>query len=869
MINKEFLKNNFAIIISIVLLLAGIFLSNLNIQLFSFIPLYIGNFLWFLHHKHERFIYIAFISSIYFFLLGRNIMEMIQGIDWTWRFSYEILSGSLIIIFIMLIVISCGAQYVSCKKIHFIKSSKYDKKNQIIRKLSFIFMLIFFVCLIITEIDKLIFMHNRPYYEYYSLYKPSIPSVIVSLSALFKYSFFLFLATLPNKKMTIISFMLFFISKVPVFIIGQRNPLISSIALFVVYFVYRDSENSHNRWIKLNKKKIFLIICFSILLLSFLSMYELIRYNKPIQGFNPISSMFKLIETQGYSFDVICYGISNINILPKTNFCYTIGPLINYLMGNTLAQFIFNTPTFSGSTLEYALYGNNLDRTLSYIVLGEKYFKGAGVGSSFILESYIDFGFIGIVIIGFIIGVLLIYIVKLLNKNIWTRYFSIIALSSIFMLARSTTTSWMTTLIYFPMFIWLFLLICLTNFILKGNQLLMSRFFRKSIEFVTPLLSIINYMIPKYNKQILFFDSKEVYLNNYALLQYMIRNNYNTDYKIYFSMPIQDKEIINNLTKNNIMIVNGLLKTLLLFFQSKNVFLDTGSLRIRPSQNQNVINLWHGSPLKCIGFMSKSVEKDLPKNKMNTYSKICVAHQNFNDIYMKSFNLKNDQILINGQPRLDLLDKNSKNKFISHLHIDTQKYKKIFMWMTTYRISYDGRLNHAQSGWSSTNLPILTTLEQIDTLNMWLSKKDILIIVKIHHGSVFDEIDNMSNIIFIKDKDYIHFCQLYNLLSDVDALITDYSSVYFDYLLLDRPIGFIIDDFDEYNKLNGFTFDDPLSKMPGYKIKNYDDLIVFLENELNNIDDFKDERKKINDEFNFYKDHSNCKRILDYCGVKK
>lgn len=61
---------------------------------------------------------------------------------------------------------------------------------------------------------------------------------------------------------------------------------------------------------------------------------------------------------------------------------------------------------------------------------------------------------------------------------------------------------------------------------------------------------------------------------------------------------------------------------------------------------------------------------------------------------------------------------------------------------------------------------------------------------------------------------------LYSLLGRADALITDYSSVYFDYLLLDRPIGFAVGDMKDYEGERGFTVDNPYEYMPGEKFSD-------------------------------------------------
>lgn len=94
----------------------------------------------------------------------------------------------------------------------------------------------------------------------------------------------------------------------------------------------------------------------------------------------------------------------------------------------------------------------------------------------------------------------------------------------------------------------------------------------------------------------------------------------------------------------------------------------------------------------------------------------------------------------------------------------------------------------------------------------------------------------------------------------MDVLITDYSSVYFDYQLLDRPIGFAIDDVEEYRRNRGFVFDNILDYMPGEKIYSFDELKTFFDHLHKGQDDYSEKRKKVNDLVNHWQDAGNCER---------
>ena len=395
-------------------------------------------------------------------------------------------------------------------------------------------------------------------------------------------------------------------------------------------------------------------------------------------------------------------------------------------------------------------------------------------------------------------------------------------------------------------------------------KILNSELARKAIQLLCVLLGIVNKIIPKSKKTILIFDSKEVYLNNYSMYKYLIENGYNDEYKIYLSMPNAEQTL--GPAPKNVKYISGLLKTAWFFLFSSICFLDASSIRIKPAKKQEVLNLWHGTPLKCIGFMSNSANKHLPKNQMNSYSHIAISHESFRDIYVKSFNLKPEQAVVLGQPRLDSLFVNKNT--LNTLGIDRSKYKRVVMWMTTYRVSYDKRLVHTSNeNWSETNLPIITDIEKVVELNEALIKENVFLIVKIHQGSVFerDYIPTLSNIKVIQDRDFIpKDIQLYEILSECDGLITDYSSVYFDYLLLDRPIGFITDDIEEYGRINGFVFDDPLSVMPGDKINTMEELNTFFKSLCDGNDAYADERKKVLNMTHEYVGYENAKRAFEF-----
>lgn len=91
-----------------------------------------------------------------------------------------------------------------------------------------------------------------------------------------------------------------------------------------------------------------------------------------------------------------------------------------------------------------------------------------------------------------------------------------------------------------------------------------------------------------------------------------------------------------------------------------------------------------------------------------------------------------------------------------------------------------------------------------------------------------------------------------------DSLITDYSSVFFDYANLNRPIYFYMYDFEEYEQeLRGFYLNIP-NDLPNDVITREDDLLVKINNE-----DFDYERlRKFNQKFNLWNDGKACSKVV-------
>ncbi|EFO68274.1 CDP-glycerol:poly(glycerophosphate) glycerophosphotransferase [Lactobacillus iners LactinV 09V1-c] len=113
----------------------------------------------------------------------------------------------------------------------------------------------------------------------------------------------------------------------------------------------------------------------------------------------------------------------------------------------------------------------------------------------------------------------------------------------------------------------------------------------------------------------------------------------------------------------------------------------------------------------------------------------------------------------------------------------------------------------------------------------------------------------------MKDIDLFKFnYDMYDLLGNTDFLITDFSSVYFDYLHLDKPIYFVTNFLKEYEKTRGLLMGPYADIVPGAKINTFVELLDILENDTDTFAHARHQWLNMTYEIDF---QQNCKRCFD------
>lgn len=356
---------------------------------------------------------------------------------------------------------------------------------------------------------------------------------------------------------------------------------------------------------------------------------------------------------------------------------------------------------------------------------------------------------------------------------------------------------------------------------------------------MSKILSGINRIVPK-RKIIIFNSFPDISGNSLALYEYIIKNRLDIvqKYKLIWNigeMSIDDAvRILQFRTgkKKHIVKKKRSIKGIMLFFLSQYIISTHGYFpNVKTSKNQIHINLWHGMPFKKIGRLLK--END---NKKTDEADITIASSEvFQRIMAKAFAIERKNVLITGQPCADLLIK--PNNALKLLRIDKRQYKKIIMWMPTFRISTIG---HIHKDGKEDSFGVSDVLDNhFNELNMCLIKKKYLLIIKLHSMDKLSQkkYKNSENIKVYVDSNILgKGIQIYELLSNCDCLLTDYSSVFIDFLVTKKPIAFICSDLNEYENTRGFCFAQPRKYMPGELITNFKKLKLYIKDmdEYNN-----------------------------------
>lgn len=313
-------------------------------------------------------------------------------------------------------------------------------------------------------------------------------------------------------------------------------------------------------------------------------------------------------------------------------------------------------------------------------------------------------------------------------------------------------------------------------------------------------------------KHIILLESqkgKNINGNIFYLIKELTKNF--QEYRIYVSVEDEMKnsflEVLNQYQiKVNVLII-GSRKYFEILSTAKYLFTDTSFFSsFIKKEHQILTNVWHGTPLKKLGKSDNrefhsigNVQKNFFLADYLLYPNVYMMNHMVEDYMLE--NICEATCLIGGYPRNEIFFQEKNREIIRTLKLEN---KQIIAYMPTYR----GTVNQIEDSQS-----MLEYLEQIDLL---LNEDQILLV-------------NFHPFVQIKLDKYLHiytfpsFYETYDVLNCCDVLITDYSSVLFDFVITKRKIVLFPYDLIEYTQTRGLYLD--YDEFPFPKVDTINQLI--------------------------------------------
>ncbi len=273
------------------------------------------------------------------------------------------------------------------------------------------------------------------------------------------------------------------------------------------------------------------------------------------------------------------------------------------------------------------------------------------------------------------------------------------------------------------------------------------------------------------------------------------------------------------------------------------------------------IQLWHGIPLKKIelddkvffnkaslirrlGFLVMGIISPACRRKFDMFI-ACSKEDQKN--FSSAFNLEIEKIKITGYPRNDQL---INDRLINaKKNIEPSEKPLNVLYVPTFR------------GVEKSNFDLFEKYKfNFNRMDRFLKNRKMILFIKLHpynrpSSEFLQNLEHSENIRYYEDID------IYGTLSLFDILITDFSSIYFDYLLLNKPIIFAPFGMTDYIKNDRELYYPYNEATPGPKATNWEDVEQYLTLFSENSKAYGNERQDIKNKFHKYKDSNSSERI--------
>ncbi|PLT33370.1 CDP-glycerol glycerophosphotransferase family protein [Bacillus sp. V5-8f] len=327
-------------------------------------------------------------------------------------------------------------------------------------------------------------------------------------------------------------------------------------------------------------------------------------------------------------------------------------------------------------------------------------------------------------------------------------------------------------------------------------------------------------MLPKKQKIVVFesFLGKQFSDNPRAIYEYLQDHRY--PYKCYWSV---DKKHLHNFKDKNLKCIRRFSLKWLLIMPRARFWVTNSRMPLWLPKPKNTIYLqtWHGTPLKRLaadmeevhmpGTTAENYKKNFIKEAKN-WDYLISPNAYSSEIFRRAFQF-DKEVVETGYPRNDFICNHNDQQTIDKLK---QNYgipldKKVILYAPTWR---DNQFYTVGKYRFDINLDLHVMKEKLEN--------DYILLCRLHYLiSEYLDLTPFQGFAY----DFSNHEDIRELYVMSDILITDYSSVFFDYGNLKRPMIFYVYDIDQYrDNLRGFYFNFE-QEAPGPLVKTTEEVI--------------------------------------------
>lgn len=371
---------------------------------------------------------------------------------------------------------------------------------------------------------------------------------------------------------------------------------------------------------------------------------------------------------------------------------------------------------------------------------------------------------------------------------------------------------------------------------------------RTGLKLIQIAVPFIDFVTPKDDKIIVFGSNGGEYKAGSPSALYDYAKSKEPEYRVYYYLPFEG-------SKTRMESLVYIVKFAPIFFKAKYLVSSHPPSDFFPfywwSRRKKLVNVWHGVGPKSIFFADTDVARNDLRAVMElgqkTYA-LVVSSKLEAALFSRIFYIDPRKFRFTGQPRNDLLmRKGMPIKEFYGIDSSLQGCRRI-LYCPTYRRG------------APTHFFPFADFDR-DEFERFLKDNNAIMLIR---GHPYEQANidclvgkRIHNLSFEKCND------VNSVLGYIDVLVTDYSSLYIDFLLTDKPLVFIPYDLEEYESKRSLLFDNYELWAPGKKVNTLAGFLDALKDALDGRDEYKRKRNELRIQFHHYQLENSSQRVFD------